>query len=171
LLLVHEYPSLVDDTLARGACDFDIFFDVTSEPLVAAGIYHEIATALKAGRWRRAGLVLLAGKIAEVQGEASTLDEPLFEPSTHLRRLAPFHTRRRPLITDGGSELNEVASHPSAELDALVATPVMLSQLPPLQVLAQLGGSTRSLGHGSHGSPTSPVSRTSRRYEALEDGL
>eukprot|EP00966_Prymnesium_polylepis_P131499 3041351-Prymnesium_polylepis.2 len=53
---------------ARHAVDFDAFFafeDGTTPPkLLRAGIYDQIAIALKDGPWRRASLVLVAHAIA-----------------------------------------------------------------------------------------------------------
>ena len=82
LLLAHEFPSIVCDDAARGACPFgDFIHDSTPKHLLqgAAAVYTQIAIALKAGAWRRAGLVALAFKLAEGGGERAPVD--LDEPS------------------------------------------------------------------------------------------
>ena len=65
LLLAHEYPSCLDvDATERHACTFSSVQGATPQALYAAGIYNEIATSLKGGKWREAGLAVLISKIA-----------------------------------------------------------------------------------------------------------
>ena len=75
LLLAHEFPSAIEDDGQRGACAFHEFFNEGWTPkdlLVGdSAIYNQIATALKAGAWRRAGLVLLASKLRLNDDDAS----------------------------------------------------------------------------------------------------
>ena len=61
----HESPSLVGPS--RHACDFSLMFrdDWTPPHLQsgAKGLYKEIAVSLKAGEWRKPGLVALAARL------------------------------------------------------------------------------------------------------------
>lgn len=82
LLLVHEFPSVMDATNERGACAFnDMWNDGwTPKHLLTgeANIYKQIANPLKPGRWRKAGLAMVALKLAEGGGEREQrhIDEP-----------------------------------------------------------------------------------------------
>ena len=77
LLLVHEFPSAVADNGGRGACAFEEFWNEGWTPkdlLVGdANVYVEIATSLKGGAWRRAGLIMLAGKMHGGSKSAKTI--------------------------------------------------------------------------------------------------
>ena len=55
----------------RHACEFSDFFREgwTPKHLLRANLYGEIAIALKAGAWRKAGLALVAAKLAARVGE------------------------------------------------------------------------------------------------------
>jgi len=74
LQLAHEFPSSVDDVyLNRHSCPFNDFFDGPNRTprhlLVGeSSIYNIIATALKPAAWRKAGLVVLALKLAALPG-------------------------------------------------------------------------------------------------------
>jgi hypothetical protein len=61
---------------ARNAVDFDAFFScedgTTPEEMLRAGIYNQIAIALKGGPWRHVSLVLMAQALA-LQSQAVEL--------------------------------------------------------------------------------------------------
>ena len=69
LLPVHEFPSALEANEVRRACDFDAFWrdGWTPKHLLVSefNIYRQIAIALKAGAWRRPGLMQVALKLAE----------------------------------------------------------------------------------------------------------
>lgn len=77
LLLVHEFPSVVDegqrDGTKRGACDFNDFWNEGWTPthlkIGPANIYKQIALALKPGLWRAAGLATVLSKLSEGASE------------------------------------------------------------------------------------------------------
>jgi len=91
LLLAHEMAG--DDQLARHGVDFGLFFSnpegATPTDLIEQGIYGEIATPLKGGGFRSAGLALLAGAI---QGSAAPKPTMSNEASMMARTR---RTRRR----------------------------------------------------------------------------
>ena len=80
LLLVHEFPSVLDDEGAstRGACDFNDFWNEgwTPKHLLTgeSNVYKQIAIALKPGAFRAAGLATVIGKMGEGGGERRPLD-------------------------------------------------------------------------------------------------
>jgi len=77
-ILAHEFPSWVDEHMhspPRDACPFGDFFVDTPLELIKAGLYKQVATALKPGRWRKAALIHLAGKF----GLREKLSKPAFE--------------------------------------------------------------------------------------------
>ena len=68
LLLVHEFPSTIDENNERQACEFDMFWKDGWTPkhllLGEFNIYRQIAIAVKVGAWRRPGLIQIALKLA-----------------------------------------------------------------------------------------------------------
>jgi len=68
LVLAHEMPGLSDasEGNTRYACQFATFFEPGHTPskLLAAGVYDEIAVALKGGPYREASLALLRNKLS-----------------------------------------------------------------------------------------------------------
>jgi hypothetical protein len=72
LLLAHEMPGGADQEHRHG-CEFGLFFSDTPRPLLIAGIYHQIAIALKGGEWRSTSLaMLLQGLNAAVAAKATS---------------------------------------------------------------------------------------------------
>lgn len=67
LLVVHEAPGM-DAPEARGAVPFRVVLRETPQHLVARGIYHMIAIALKAGEWRKVSHLMLAQELADGAG-------------------------------------------------------------------------------------------------------
>ena len=81
LLLVHEFPSAVEDIgTTRGACNFNDFWNDgwTPRHLLTgnANVYKQIAIALKPGAWRDAGLATVALKMSEGGGERRPINLP-----------------------------------------------------------------------------------------------
>lgn len=72
LLLAHEMPG-VGGQEARDGVEFGTFFScdegATPDQLLRAGIYEQIAVALKGGAWREASTVMLARTIAAYKEE------------------------------------------------------------------------------------------------------
>mmetsp|Transcript_12124 Transcript_12124/g.31431 ORF Transcript_12124/g.31431 Transcript_12124/m.31431 type:complete len:638 (-) Transcript_12124:108-2021(-) len=68
LKLAHEMPGVLANE-ERRAVDFGAFFScedgTTPQELLRAGIYNQIAIALKGGPWRRASLVMIASAFAQ----------------------------------------------------------------------------------------------------------
>jgi len=104
LLLAHEMPGVVANE-ARHAVDFGAFFSsedgTTPQELLRAGIYNQIAIALKGGPWRRASLVVIARALAQPSQAAKSVDEAvaklsLFREASSMGRRA--WTGRRGVI-------------------------------------------------------------------------
>lgn len=101
LCCVHEFPSLVG--APRHECEFHLMFndDWTPEHLTKgeSNIYKEIAVALKAGEWRKPGLVALLSHLAADVSEhkpVNLLVPKTYEPSRRLSQIPP---KRRASIT------------------------------------------------------------------------
>ena len=89
LLLVHEFPSVMDEAgSTRGACDFNDFWNEgwTPKHLLTgkANVYQQIAIALKPGAWRIAGLATVALKMGEGGGERLPIELPAEVEETGL---------------------------------------------------------------------------------------
>jgi hypothetical protein len=68
LLLIHEHPSILEETEERRACEFNDFWNEgwTPRHLLTgkANVYQQIANPLRPGLWRKAGLARIAINLA-----------------------------------------------------------------------------------------------------------
>ena len=86
LLLAHEFPSFIGDDASRHACAFNDMWKAgwTPEHLLKGdtNVYKQIATALKPGGWRKAGLAKLAQSLAEGGGKRAANEGEETEAAT-----------------------------------------------------------------------------------------
>jgi hypothetical protein len=90
LLLAHEMPGMPGDGQeARRGVEFSTFFacpnGATPADLLQAGIYAQIAVALKGGAWREASMVMMA----EAIGNGMEAESPGASVLAQLRQLLP----------------------------------------------------------------------------------
>ena len=87
ILLAHEMPGLGGQE-ARGGCEFGSFFandkGATPQELLQAGIYAEIASALRGGAWRPTSMVMFANAMV---GDDGASDVAVKEAPPLLSRL------------------------------------------------------------------------------------
>ena len=105
LLLAHECLGASEaDNAARGACAFEDFWQDGWTPKdllrTEANVYATIATALKGGAWRRAGLAKLAATVSEGDGLTRKLRMAIARKKAR-RRAAGLHQLTRSLTVGG----------------------------------------------------------------------
>ena len=111
LLLVHEFPSAMDDDAStRGACDFNDFWNDgwTPKHLLAgeANVYKQIAIALKPGAWRAAGLATVFMKMVEDGGERMPI-EVSSPPAEAYPMVLEMGASTRPTTTEVSPSLED----------------------------------------------------------------
>ena len=157
LLLAHEFPSVLeaDGEITRATCDFnDMWNDGWTPRWLLKGdanVYKQIATALKGGEWRPAGLGKLASELAKGGGSRERWrafpSEPGFSEEA-ARRGSIGGKMRVSMVSLSKSRVHpEVGYAPEAAADVLHS--------PVEEMRANNGGDTE---HASAPPPPSPPS-------------
>jgi hypothetical protein len=106
--VVHAVPGVLANE-ERRAVDFGAFFScedgTTPQELLHAGIYNQIAIALKGGPWRRASLVVIASVLA--QRSASAPQRPVIKQLSTSAKNLLLSTSNARLSTSAGNLLSK----------------------------------------------------------------
>ena len=157
LLLAHEFPSVLeaDGEITRATCDFnDMWNDGWTPRWLLKGdanVYKQIATALKGGEWRPAGLGKLASELAKGGGSRERWRAFPSEPgfSDDAARRGSIGGRMKVSMVS----LNKSRVHPEVGYAPEAAADVLHS--PVEEMRANNGGDTE---HASAPPPPSPPS-------------
>jgi len=184
LRLAHEMPGVLTNE-ARQAVDFEAFFScaegATPQELLRAGIYNQIAIALKGGPWRRASLVIIAKAFAQSASESQRSKTSWLSTSEN-KLLSPLHATlsstskllsqsRRTLSTSAGKLVSTSHARLSTSAGNLLGTTcARLSGSVAAQQLKTLAGESSAASAKAAGAASTAGNRLGRLVALVAGG-